>query len=74
MPKINEINGKKTNLIITKIKIKVHPSITLKEVPFALLATFVLFIITNESLVDGSKSFQITRADGVLMVLFLPFQ
>ena len=57
--------------IITRIKIKVHPSITLKEVPFALLATFVLFIITNESLVDGSKSFQITRADGVLMVLFL---
>ena len=57
--------------VITKIRIKVHASTTLKEVPFALLATIVLFIITNKTLINGDESFYIHRADGILMILFL---
>ncbi len=57
--------------VITKTNIRVHSSITLKEVPFALLATLVLFVVSNKYFIDGAQIYQINRTEGLLMILFL---
>ena len=57
--------------IISKTNIRVHSSITLKEVPFALLATLVLFIVSSKYFIDKRQIYQIDRSEGLLMLLFL---
>ncbi len=40
-----------------------------KEIPFSLLAALVLFIISNDMLIDGYSS-MVTRSDGMILLLF----
>jgi cation:H+ antiporter len=40
-----------------------------KEIPFSLLAALVLFIISNDFLIDGESS-MVTRSDGIILLLF----
>jgi cation:H+ antiporter len=53
----------------------VQASTVWKEIPFSLLASVVLFIIVNDSIIDGAGSFaQISRSEGmILMAFFLIF-
>jgi cation:H+ antiporter len=40
-----------------------------KEIPFSLLAALVLFIISNDMLIDRENS-MVTRSDGIILLLF----
>jgi cation:H+ antiporter len=53
----------------------VQASTVWKEIPFSLLASVVLFIIVNDSIIDGAGSIaQISRSEGmILMAFFLIF-
>jgi cation:H+ antiporter len=41
-----------------------------KEIPFSLLAAIVLFVVANDQLLDGSQVSDLTRIDGVVVLLF----
>ncbi len=45
-----------------------------KEIPFSLLAAFVLFVVANDQLLDGSRLSDITRIDGLVDNPFLQFK
>jgi len=51
-------------------KIKIHYSTTWKEIPFSFLSILVLFILANKSTIEGSNVFQLTRIDGLILLLF----
>lgn len=48
----------------------VQESTVWKEIPFALLGAFVLFILANDSLIDGFSTSALTRVDGLILILF----
>lgn len=50
--------------------IVVQTSTVWKEIPFALLGSFVLFFMANDSLLDGSGLSALTRTDGLVLVSF----
>lgn len=51
--------------------IKVHDSITKKQIPFSVLAVVVLFILTNSSFIDGSNGPSLlSRSGGLILILF----
>lgn len=50
--------------------IKVQSSTVWKEIPFALLATIVLFVLSNFPLIDGIDLTSLTRVSGIIMILF----
>jgi len=54
--------------IIRPIKVK-HSTIW-KEIPFALLAVVVLFVLSNYVLIEGVDVLFLTRVGGILMLLF----
>jgi cation:H+ antiporter len=41
------------------------------EIPFSLLAAFVLFFLANDMLIDGSSESILTRIDGMVLLTFL---
>jgi len=41
-----------------------------KEIPFSLLAAIVLFVATNDQLLDGSRLSDLTRIDGLIFLSF----
>lgn len=41
-----------------------------KEVPFSLFAAFLLFILCNDSLIDGTKESFLSRSDGIVLFAF----
>ena len=49
---------------------RIEHSTVWKEIPFSLLAVIVLFILTNEFLIDGFEVFSLARTDGLLMLCF----
>ena len=54
--------------IITPIYVKYNT--IWKEIPFALLAVIVLFIVSNKFMIDGLEIFFLTRVDGILLLIF----
>jgi len=50
--------------------LKVSKSTVWKEIPFSLLAVFVLGIVANDALLNGFASSAITRADGLILLAF----
>ena len=50
--------------------ISVHRSTIWKELPFAVLAVVVLFIVSNDFIIDGLNVFSLTRVDGFIMLIF----
>jgi len=54
--------------------LKVHNSTIRKEIPFALLAAILVFVLGNDALLDGTGFSILSRTDGiVLMAFFLIF-
>lgn len=49
---------------------KLQVSTIWKEIPFSLLAAFVLLIIANDLLIDGINISSLTRVDGLVLLLF----
>ncbi|KKU80510.1 MAG: Na+/Ca+ antiporter, CaCA family [Candidatus Peregrinibacteria bacterium GW2011_GWA2_47_7] len=52
------------------IPLRVQSSTVWKEIPFALLAMVVLGLIANDSFFTGSTENMISRADGIILLLF----
>jgi cation:H+ antiporter len=52
------------------VQVKVHHSIVWKDIPFALLAVFVLFVVSNKFMIGGIDTFSLTRIDGIVLLLF----
>ena len=50
--------------------IKVERATTWKQMPFALLAVVVLFIISNKYIITGSEVFSLNRVDGLILLAF----
>lgn len=51
--------------------IKVHDSITQKQIPFSVLAVVALFILTNGAFFDGGYAPSVlTRSGGLILILF----
>jgi len=50
--------------------IDVKESTIWKELPFSLLAVVVLFVVANDIMLDGAISSQLTRSEGLSMLLF----
>lgn len=50
--------------------LKVQKSTVWKEIPFSLLAVLVMAIVANDALIDGDLFSSITRADGLVFLLF----
>jgi cation:H+ antiporter len=50
--------------------ITVKEGLIWKEIPFSLLAVIVLFLVANDSLIDGMDVSQISRSDGLIMLAF----
>lgn len=50
--------------------INVDNSTTWKEIPFALLAVIVLFVISNKFMIDGFNIFFLSRVDGIILLFF----
>jgi cation:H+ antiporter len=49
---------------------KMQQSTVWKEIPFSLLAVFVLFVLANDFMIDGHEIFSLTRTDGLIMLFF----
>jgi len=49
---------------------KMQLSTVWKEIPFSLLAVFVLFVLANDFLIDGNEIFSLTRTDGIILLFF----
>ena len=47
----------------------VHKSTVQKEIPYNLLALFVLFILANDALIEVGPSSFLSRADGIIMIV-----
>ncbi|MEY3784046.1 MAG: hypothetical protein RLZZ230_368 [Candidatus Parcubacteria bacterium] len=41
-----------------------------KEIPFALLAVFLVFVLANDSLIDGATTSALSRIDGIVLISF----
>ncbi len=54
--------------VITKIS--VQTSTVWKEIPFALLASFVLFFMANDALIDRYSVGELGRSDGLILLSF----
>lgn len=54
--------------IISPVVVK--KDLTWREIPFSLLAVLVLFLVANDSLLDGLSTSQLSRSDGLLMLCF----
>lgn len=54
--------------MITPVVVK--KDLTWKEIPFSLLAVMVLFLVANDTLLDGAVTSQLTRSDGLLLLCF----
>jgi len=54
--------------IITKIK--VQTSTVWKEIPFALLASVVLFFMANDVILDNGDAAQLSRSEGLSLIAF----
>lgn len=52
------------------INLKVERSTTLKEIPFALMAALVLFLLSNKTMINGTQDYQLTKTDGIVMLFF----
>lgn len=50
-------------LVVKKTTIK-------KEIPFALLAVFAVFVLANDFLIDGFGANNLSRIDGIILMLF----
>lgn len=48
----------------------VAPSTVFKEIPFCLLATLIVGVLANDSLIDGQVDSTITRSDGLVLLGF----
>lgn len=62
-------------LLILGISAIIYPltvqnSTVWKEIPFALLAVLVLFLITNDQFIDGASMSMISRIDGLVLIAF----
>lgn len=51
-------------------KLKVQNNTTWKEIPFALLASLILLVMANDTILDGSATNAITRTDGLALIGF----
>lgn len=51
-------------------KTKVQSSTVWKEIPFSLLAVFVLGVFANKFILNGLNVFELTRADGLILISF----
>jgi cation:H+ antiporter len=49
---------------------KIKSSTVWKEIPFSLLAIVVLFVVSNDLVIDKIRIFSLTRADGLILLLF----
>lgn len=49
--------------------LKVKKSIIVKEFPFALLSGFVLLILANDTIFQGSTNNLLTKADGIMLLI-----
>lgn len=63
-------------LLILGISATIHPltvqkNTTWKEIPFALLAVLVLFLLANDQIIDGANISTISRIDGFVLISFL---
>lgn len=52
------------------VSIPVHKRTAWREIPFSILAVGVLFILSNDFLIDGVNTFSLTRIDGIILLLF----
>ena len=50
--------------------VKVHRSTVWKEIPFSLFAALILFVLSNDLLIDKLSFSLLTRTDGIVMVSF----
>lgn len=50
--------------------LKVQKSTTYKEIPFALLASILLLVMANDTLLDGATNNTLTRTDGLALIGF----
>lgn len=62
-------------LLILGVSATIYPlsvkkNTTWKEIPFALMAMIVVFIIGNDMLFDGATKNVITRTDGIILLFF----
>lgn len=57
-------------LVAIILPIRIQHSTVWKEIPFALLAAVVLFIVANDFVIDKIEIFSLTRIDGIIMLLF----
>lgn len=51
-------------------KISVQTSTVWKEIPFALLASVVLYFMANDTLFDGQGVAELTRSEGLVLIAF----
>jgi len=49
---------------------KIKSSTVWKEIPFSLLAVVVLFVVSNDLIIDKIRIFSLTRVDGIVLLLF----
>lgn len=49
---------------------KIKSSTVWKEIPFSLLAVVVLFVVSNDLIIDKIEIFSLTRVDGLILLLF----
>jgi len=52
------------------VDLKVQKNTTWKEIPFATLAVFAVFIMANDRIFDKSSADVLTRTDGLTLILF----
>ena len=50
--------------------IAVQRSTIIKEIPFSLLAAFAMFVMANDTLIDGYTGSELGRGDGILFIGF----
>lgn len=48
----------------------VQTSTVWKEIPFSLLAAITLFVMANDHLIDGSTISELSRTDGIVLMMF----
>jgi cation:H+ antiporter len=62
-------------LLVLGIVAIIHPpelkySTVWREIPFSLLATVVLIVVSNDFVIDALEIYNLTRVDGLVMLLF----
>lgn len=53
------------------IPLTVKASTVYKEIPFAMLAAAMVFVLANDTLIDGASSSVLSRIDGIVLISFM---